>query len=97
MISNRGDNTFGPGNDSIAIFSVTNQREHSAVSFVGLDPSFGSFPRQFEISSEEGLVAIAQQNSHMVVVTSWDKESGTLGSLLVEQELDGEIPAVVWG
>ncbi|KAJ0418462.1 Lactonase, 7-bladed beta-propeller-domain-containing protein [Aspergillus carlsbadensis] len=97
LVSNRGDNTFGPANDSIALFSLGNQIRAPPVSFVGLYPSFGSFPRQFDISSEDGLVAIAQQNSHKVVVARWDGENGTLGSLLTEKELDGEITAVVWG
>ncbi|KAL2812412.1 Lactonase, 7-bladed beta-propeller-domain-containing protein [Aspergillus granulosus] len=97
VISNRNDNTFGPGNDSMAIFSLFGRRQVPAVSFFGLYPSFGSFPRQFDISSEEDLVAIAQQNSHKVVIAKWDTRKDTLSSLLVEQELDGEIPAVVWG
>ncbi|KAL4889833.1 Lactonase, 7-bladed beta-propeller-domain-containing protein [Aspergillus ambiguus] len=97
VVSNRNDNTFGPGNDSIAIFSLNNREQTSAVSFLGLYPSFGSFPRQFDISSEQEKVAIAQQNSRKVVVVKWNKENDTASSLLAEKELDGEIPAVVWG
>jgi 6-phosphogluconolactonase (cycloisomerase 2 family) len=63
---------------------------------VGLYPSFGSFPRQFDIYTEEGMVAIAQQNSHKVSVVKWNEVNDTLGSLLAEKEFDGEIPAVVW-
>ena len=96
MISNRNDNSFGPGNDSIAIFSLVEQSQTPAVSFLGLYPSFGSFPRQFDISSNDGMMAIAQQSSHKVVVTKWDMKDGTLGSVIIEKPIDGEIPAVIW-
>ncbi|KAE8369959.1 Lactonase, 7-bladed beta-propeller-domain-containing protein [Aspergillus caelatus] len=96
VISNRNDNSFGPGNDSIAIFSLVKQSQTPAVSFLGLYPSFGSFPRHFDISSKDGMMAIAQQNSHKVVVAKWGMKDGTLGSVLIEQPLDGEIPAVIW-
>ncbi|EAU31648.1 predicted protein [Aspergillus terreus NIH2624] len=96
VISNRNDNTFGPRNDSIAIFALSSQAQSSSTSFVGLYPSFGSFPRQFDIYAEEGMVAIAQQNSRKVSVVKWDGVNDTLGSLLAEKEFDGEIPAVVW-
>ncbi|KAB8254497.1 Lactonase, 7-bladed beta-propeller-domain-containing protein [Aspergillus pseudonomiae] len=96
VISNRNDNIFGTGNDSIAIFSLNNQAQTSATSFVGLYPSFGSFPRQFDINTEEGMVAIAQQNSHKISVVKWSEVTDTIGSLLAEKEFDGEIPAVVW-
>ncbi|KAL5363681.1 Lactonase, 7-bladed beta-propeller-domain-containing protein [Aspergillus floccosus] len=96
VISNRNDNTFGPGNDSIAIFSLANQGPNSAISFLGLYPSFGSSPRQLDISAAEGMVAIAQQNSHMIKVVKWNKENDTLGSLLAEKTFDGEISVVVW-
>ncbi|KAL2817007.1 Lactonase, 7-bladed beta-propeller-domain-containing protein [Aspergillus cavernicola] len=99
VISNRNDETFGPANDSIAIFSSADRKGQSPtdVCFVDLYPAYGSFPRQFEISSREGKVALALQNSHEVAIVEWNDKTGSPGSLLAVKSLDGEIPAVIWG
>ncbi|RDW74617.1 uncharacterized protein DSM5745_07279 [Aspergillus mulundensis] len=100
LVSNRGDDTFGAGNDSIAVFSIPGSDATSTcsrnVSFTGLYPSHGSFPRHFEFSPDGTMVAIALQNSHSVAVVAWERNGG-FGSLLAQAELGGEVTAVVWG
>ncbi|KAL3468818.1 Lactonase, 7-bladed beta-propeller-domain-containing protein [Aspergillus californicus] len=91
VISNRNDTTFGPEHDSIALFSIAD-----AVSFRGLYPAYGSFPRHFEFSPEGDMVAIALQNSHKVAVVEWDRKNSSFGPLLVERQLEGEVTAVFW-
>ncbi|KAA8646838.1 uncharacterized protein ATNIH1004_005513 [Aspergillus tanneri] len=95
VISNRNDNMFGPGNDSIAVFSIASGwREPSPVSFLGLYPAYGSFPRQFDMSQKD-VVALALQSSQKVAVAQWNRV-GMLGPLLVEKSLDGEISSAIW-
>ncbi|OJJ00741.1 hypothetical protein ASPVEDRAFT_61359 [Aspergillus versicolor CBS 583.65] len=96
LVSNRGDNTFGHGNDSIAIFSLPDSMEDE-ISFLGLYPAYGSSPRHFEFSPDGDMLAVALQNSHQVAIIGWDAKRGAPGSLLADVTLDGEIPTVVWG
>jgi hypothetical protein len=42
------------------------------------------------------MVAVALESSQSVAVVQWNKRSGAPGTLLVEKNLDGEIPSVVW-
>jgi 6-phosphogluconolactonase (cycloisomerase 2 family) len=76
----------------MAVFSYMDGK----VAFSGLDPVYGSYPRQFDISQNE-LVATALQKSHAVAVTQWDDGSDSLGPLLAKKDLVGQITAVVWG
>ncbi|KAL4902308.1 hypothetical protein BDW74DRAFT_180810 [Aspergillus multicolor] len=98
LVSNRGDNTFSSGNDSIAVFAIPNTITGSSrnVSFTGLYPAHGSFPRHFEFSPDGKMVAIALQNSHKVAVVAWECDGG-VGALLAQVELGGEVTAAVWG
>ncbi|KAB8238706.1 Lactonase, 7-bladed beta-propeller-domain-containing protein [Aspergillus alliaceus] len=98
VLSNRGDNTFGPKNDSISVFSCANARGTSFadVTHIGLYPAYGSVPRQFEISEDDKAIALALQSSHRVAVAGWDDRKGRAGPLLAEKELDGEIVCAVW-
>ncbi|KAF7590656.1 hypothetical protein BBP40_002547 [Aspergillus hancockii] len=98
VISNRNDNTFGAGNDSVAVFTVADPSGSffEDVTFTGLYPAYGSIPRQFEIEGEEGKIALALQNSHRVAVAGWDEKAGSAGPLLAETTLDGQITAVIW-
>lgn len=96
IVSNRGDNIFGHGNDSIAVFSLPDLAQDDEVSFLGLYPAYGSFPRQFEFSPDGDMLAVALQNSHQVAVIEWDVKHGLPGRLLSNVTLEGEVPAVVW-
>ncbi len=96
IVSNRGDNIFGHGNDSIAVFFLPDLAQDDEVSFLGLYPAYGSFPRQFEFSPDGDMLAVALQNSHQVAVIEWDVKHGLPGRLLSNVTLEGEVPAVVW-
>ncbi|KAJ5967012.1 hypothetical protein N7501_003260 [Penicillium viridicatum] len=99
VVSNRGDATFGEDGDSFAVFTaITGRGNHAQdFSFVGLFPAYGSFPREFEINGQDGLISVALQNSHEVALVQWDEESRNPGKLLAKKTLDGEIPAAIWG
>ncbi|KAL4930276.1 Lactonase, 7-bladed beta-propeller-domain-containing protein [Aspergillus undulatus] len=95
IISNRLDNTFGPGKDSLAVFSLLDSAQSHNVFFSGLYPAYGTSPRHFSISPDGDMLAIALQNNKTVVV-SWDEENGAIGDLLGEVTLGGEVTAVLW-
>ncbi|KAJ5593212.1 hypothetical protein N7537_010116 [Penicillium hordei] len=99
VVSNRGDATFGKDDDSFAVFTcITGQGNHAKdFSFVGLFPAYGSFPREFEINAQNGLISVALQNSHEVALVQWDEQTRSPGKLLAKKSLDGEIPAAIWG
>ncbi|PWY67917.1 putative isomerase YbhE [Aspergillus heteromorphus CBS 117.55] len=98
VVSNRGDNTFGAGNDSIGVFTCADASGHfpTNVTFGGLYPAYGNTPRQFEMATQTGIVAEALQSSHAVAVTGWDGEAEKPGPLLARKSLEGEVVAVVW-
>lgn len=99
VVSNRGDVTFGKDGDSFAVFTcITGHGKHAKdFSFVGLFPAYGSFPREFEINAQNGVISVALQNSHEVAVVQWNKQTRSPGKLLAKKSLDGEIPAAIWG
>ncbi|PYH95725.1 putative isomerase YbhE [Aspergillus ellipticus CBS 707.79] len=98
VVSNRGDNTFGTGNDSMGVFSVADASGRFAtnVTFGGLFPAYGSFPRQFEMATPSGMIAEALQDSHAVAITGWNGEAGKPGPLVAKKSLVGEVVAVIW-
>ncbi|KAJ5806016.1 uncharacterized protein N7503_003618 [Penicillium pulvis] len=98
VISNRLDNTFGPKNDSIAIFSCADKsgRFFNGVHFLDLFPAYGSSVRSFDIGGSPEMLALALEKSQKVGVTQWNKRLGAPGKLLAEVELNGDVPAVVW-
>ncbi|KAJ5552775.1 hypothetical protein N7494_002153 [Penicillium frequentans] len=98
VISNRLDNTFGPNNDSIAIFSCADKsgRFFNGVHFLDLFPAYGSSVRGFDIGGSPEMFALALEKSQKVGVTQWNKRLGAPGKLLAEVELNGDVPAVVW-
>jgi 6-phosphogluconolactonase (cycloisomerase 2 family) len=98
VVSNRLDNTFGPNNDSIAIFSCadTSGRFFNGVHFVDLYPAYGSSVRGFDIGGSPDMVGLALEKSQKVGVTQWNKRIGAPGKLLAEKKLNGDVPAVVW-
>ncbi|KUM66904.1 hypothetical protein ACN42_g192 [Penicillium freii] len=99
VVSNRGDATFGEDGDSFAVFTCITGHGNKAkdLSFVGLFPAYGSFPREFDINGQNGLISVALQNSHEVAVVQWDEQTRSPGKLLATKSLDGEIPAAIWG
>ncbi|KAJ6118992.1 hypothetical protein N7471_013612 [Penicillium samsonianum] len=98
IVSNRLDNTFGPKEDSFAVFLCADPsgKEAEKVSFLGLYPAYGSSPRHFSIAPTQTMVAVALESSQSVAVAQWNKRSGAPGTLLAGKKLDGEIPSVVW-
>ncbi|OQD83236.1 hypothetical protein PENANT_c017G01772 [Penicillium antarcticum] len=99
VVSNRGDATFGKEIDSFAVFKCASFHgsRTTNVSFVGLFPAYGSFPREFDINGDNGKVAVALQNSHAVVLTENNAQTGGPGKLLARKTLYGEIPIAIWG
>ncbi|RAK95907.1 putative isomerase YbhE [Aspergillus ibericus CBS 121593] len=98
VLSNRGDNTFGVNNDSMAVFGCADATGNipTNITFHGLYPAYGSYPRQFEMSAKNEMIAEALQESHAVVVTGWNSTTGKPGSLLARKSLVGEVVSVVW-
>jgi 6-phosphogluconolactonase (cycloisomerase 2 family) len=97
LISNRDDATYGPSNDSIALFSLPEQNQNRTLLFQGLYPAYGAFPRHFQFSPDGDMLAIALQNSNKVAVVAWNGREKAIGPLLAETTLGGEVTAVVWG
>ncbi|KAH8700510.1 Lactonase, 7-bladed beta-propeller-domain-containing protein [Talaromyces proteolyticus] len=98
IVSNRLDSTFGRNSDSFAVFACADAsgKFFEDVSFLGLHRAHGSSPRQFSINGDLDMVAVALESSQRVAVTRWNKRTGSPGILLVEKQMDGDIPAVVW-
>lgn len=99
IISNRLDHTFGPKNDSFAIFNVSKDgTTFTKPSFQGLKPAYGLNPRQFQLASpEEGhLVAAAMEDGRAVVITNWDAKKQAPGSLYAKLDFKGKATSVVW-
>lgn len=99
VVSNRGDATFGKNGDSFAVFTcITGRGNHAKdFSFVGLYPTYGSAPREFDINGQNGVISVALQDSHGVALVQWDKQTRSPGKLLAKTSLDGKIPAAIWG
>ncbi|KAL4758570.1 Lactonase, 7-bladed beta-propeller-domain-containing protein [Aspergillus foveolatus] len=97
VISNRGDATYGPSNDSIATFSLPEQNQNRTILFQGLYPVYGAFPCHFQFSPDGDMLAIALQNSNKVAVSAWNGRERVIGRLLAEVTIGGEVTAVVWG
>ncbi|KAJ5240247.1 Cytochrome cd1-nitrite reductase-like C-terminal heme d1 [Penicillium chermesinum] len=98
VVSNRLDNTFGPKNDSIAVFSCADAvgKHFRNVQFLGLFPAYGSSPRHFDISGSPDMVALALEESQSVGIARWSKLGGTPASLVAKKKLNGNIPAAIW-
>ncbi|CAI7670920.1 unnamed protein product [Penicillium bialowiezense] len=98
VVSNRLDNTFGPNDDSLAVFSCADASgmSFSEPRFLGLYPAYGSSVRGFDIAGRLGLIGIALEKSKKVAVAQWNKATGRPGRLLAEAQFDGDIPAVAW-
>ncbi|KAJ6040311.1 hypothetical protein N7499_005130 [Penicillium canescens] len=99
VVSNRGDATFGKQIDSFAVFKCARFHGSNAtnVSFVGLFPAYGPFPREFDFNGNNGNIAVALQNSHEVALIEGNAQTGGPGKLLSKKTLDGEIPIAIWG
>ncbi|CAI7589912.1 unnamed protein product [Penicillium glandicola] len=99
VVSNRGDATFGEENDSFAVFNCTTAHGNRAanLSFAGLFPAYGSYPREFDINANNGAIAVALQNSYEVALVQWNEHTESPGKLLAKKSLTGEIPAAIWG
>ncbi|KAL5606578.1 hypothetical protein BROUX41_002980 [Berkeleyomyces rouxiae] len=101
-LSNRGDETFGTQQDSIATYAI--DPATGDIEFLELTNAHGYMPRHFEIHPEGHLVAIAGQTSSNVAIVERNETTGKLGNLLANLEVgavgdvnkgDG-LNAVVW-
>ena len=100
--SNRADESFGPEQDSIAIYRI--DAETGELEFVELANSFSFYPRTFQVNGDGTLVAVGGQTSSNVAIIARDPETGKLGELLASVQVgqrgrpgdeDG-LSAVVW-
>jgi len=107
IASNRRDLSFNTTtrpasdipSDSMSVWALT--AGHSDVdvgdlSFMGLFPAGGSYPRQFSINKAGNLVAVGLQESGRVVILETDVNTGGfVGEVGVVDGL-GEVTCVVW-
>ncbi|KAI0378537.1 putative isomerase YbhE [Hypomontagnella monticulosa] len=100
--ANRADQTFGPQNDSLAVYSI--DAETGAITWLEATPAHAWFPRTFSINKAGDLVAVGGQTSSNVAIISRDVKTGKLGDVVADvkiatpgrpQEEDG-LSAVVW-
>jgi 6-phosphogluconolactonase (cycloisomerase 2 family) len=77
-VSNRFDATFGPGIDSLTLFSISD----GLLTYVNQTSSYGSFPRTFQFNAAGDLVAIGNEISATVAVVQRDPNTGALGKLV---------------
>ena len=100
--ANRADETFGPGQDSIATYAI--DAETGEITWLGTDNAHAWFPRTFAINAAGDLVAVGGQTSSNVAILARDPETGRLGDLVADvqvatpgtpQQEDG-LSAVIW-
>ncbi|KAL2173288.1 Lactonase, 7-bladed beta-propeller-domain-containing protein [Thermothelomyces heterothallicus CBS 202.75] len=100
--SNRADETFGPGQDSIATYTIDEQTGELA--WLEAANSYSYYPRTFEFNRDGTLVAVGGQTSSNVAIIARDPDTGKLGKLVANLEVgrkgragqeDG-LSAVVW-
>jgi len=100
--SNRADESFGPEQDSIAVYRI--DLETGELEFVELANSYSFYPRTFQVNADGTLVAVGGQTSSNVAIIARDPETGKLGDLLASVQVgqrgrpnneDG-LSAVVW-
>ena len=100
--ANRADETFGPGQDSIAIYMI--DAETGEIAWLGADNAHAWFPRTFAVNAAGDLVAVGGQTSSNVAILARDPETGRFGDLVTEvqvatpgtpQQEDG-LSAVIW-
>jgi len=107
IASNRRDLSFNTTtrpssdipSDSIGTWALT--AGHSDVdvgdlSFLGLFPAGGSYPRQFAINKAGNLVAVGLQESGRVVVLERDVDTGGFVGQVALAEGLGEVTCVLW-
>ncbi|KAI9853193.1 MAG: hypothetical protein M1838_000049 [Thelocarpon superellum] len=103
-ISNRGDGSFGPTNDSISIFSINGT--DGTLHFDGLHPAFGYAPRYFNFNKHGDLMALGVFQKHesgcklhqeaILVLVERDVETGKLCSAPVASLALGVPDQVTW-
>lgn len=81
-VSNRNDQTFGPGQDSVATYAI--DPATGGLTFVELTRTFVFFPRTFVVNAAGDLVAFGGQTSSSVAVVARDVVTGRLGGLVAE-------------
>ena len=81
--------------DAMATFPIS---VDGKVTFGGLTPAGGSFPRHFSENQDGSLVAVGLQNTDSVVIYKGTKGTGKLGTeVLAYYGGLGSVTSVVWG
>lgn len=101
-VTNRGDQTFGEREDSVATYTV--DEVSGELSFVELTSVHGYFPRSFAINKAGDLVAFGDMTTSNVAVVRRDGETGRLGELVANLQVGPEgtdggedgLSGVVW-
>ena len=97
VVSNRFDSSFP------SITSNVNARSDSLSTFTlnpfqlqNLSSAGGSNPRHFSIDPTGSYVAVALQDDSKVVIIERNSTTGSLGNLLAEVDLEGQVTCVIW-
>lgn len=100
--SNRADQTFGAGQDSIATYAI--DPATGALAWLEAANSYSYYPRTFQVNKAGTLVAVGGQTSSNVAIIARDPATGRLGKLVANVQVaqkgrageeDG-LSAVVW-
>jgi 6-phosphogluconolactonase (cycloisomerase 2 family) len=70
--------------------------DNGTLSLVQIAPSGGYLPRQFSINKQGNKVAVGHQGNKTVVVWERDVESGKIGNLVGEVQLEGAVVYTMW-
>jgi 6-phosphogluconolactonase (cycloisomerase 2 family) len=98
--SNRNDKKFN-GNDSMTQYTIA---ADGTLTFTEMTPSYGSYPRTFDINKAGDFVAIGDQTSANVAIVERDTKTGKLGKQVANlrigaagtPESENGLSAVVW-
>lgn len=100
--TNRADQTFGSGQDSIAVYDINPTT--GDIAWKEAANSYSYYPRTFQINKAGNLVAVGGQTSSNVAIIARDPLTGKLGNLVATLQVgsrgrageeDG-LSAVVW-
>lgn len=99
--SNRNDQLFGSGQDSLVTYNISSA---GVLDFVEATSAHAWYPRTFAINKAGDLLAVGGQTSANVAIIARDQQTGRLGELVASLNVgtvgrDGQedgLSAVVW-
>ena len=99
--SNRNDQAFGSGQDSLITYKIN---PNGSLSVVEVTNSHGWYARTFSINNAGDLLAVGGQASSTVSIISRDPSTGKLGELLASLQVGNKgtdggwdgLSSVVW-